>query len=405
MDSFASLAVRLAAIALMLVAWTPPPAAAQGPPQEIVELRQRIAAIRANMAQVTEAADYAAAFFTRDPTARFLFSATRNPGLRNEFDWHTGASPEMGDADDPASRGIVVFPVSSWESGGLIVATMVEQWQAAGRPVIVLGSQAGVPDLVALRHLVPNGAPDGTRAHAAINEIANLITAWALYVEFVASATRQQWQPGIYVSHLIPRADDTNVKLRFHATTSAPVVPIAAGQLGNQYLDRVDSLLRLAARPEHQVAMQRAADSLRAARNAGRRLFAGACAHYLQSGLLPDTLRSPFRSVYAQYDIAPPLAAAGARPGDALLWFGYDGYDCPHLEAASPLQAAGIKVVVVGDNLPAQLPPNVMVPIALGWQLPEHIAEVPFNAEGVGSASSVDALVHYLWMKRLVGPP
>jgi len=43
--------------------------------------------------------------------------------------------------------------------------------------------------------------------------------------------------------------------------------------------------------------------------------------------------------------------------------------------------------------------------MAIGWRLPEHIADVPFNGEGAGSASSVDALLHYLWLKRLVGSP
>ena len=386
---------------LLLVAVVAP-VAAQSAPTEITELRRRVAAIRADMDGVTATADFAADLFTRDPASRFLFSATRNPGLRAEFDWHTGASPEMGDADDPVARGIVVLPVSSWEAGGFTIPTAIERWQSAGRPVIILASQAGKPELPIIRHVVSNGAVDGTRAQAGINEIANLIAAWTMYVEFVASATRRHWQPGIYVSHLIPHADDSNYKVKFHAATRGPVAPIAAGTLGNQYLDRIDSLLVHAARPQHLALVQRAADSLRAVRAAGHRLFVGSCAHYLQVGVLGDTIRSPFRPVYAHYDIAPPLGAAGARPGDALLWFGYDGYDCPHIQASVPLQEAGIKVVVVADNLPNQIPGNVMTAIPLGAKVPEHIGTAPFAPEGVGSATSVEALIHYLWLKRLV---
>jgi hypothetical protein len=151
--------------------------------------------------------------------------------------------------------------------------------------------------------------------------------------------------------------------------------------------------------------MQRAADSLRAARATGHRLFVGACAHYLLSSLPGDTLHSPFRPVFARWEVAPQVTARGGRAGDALLWFGYDGYDCPHVNASTPLLEAGFKVVVATDHLPAKLPGNVIAAVPFLETTPEHIANVPFNPEGVGSATSVDAMIHYLWLKRLVGTP
>lgn len=183
------------------------------------------------------------------------------------------------------------------------------------------------------------------------------------------------------------------------------VVAIPAGRLGALYLDRIDSLLTAYAKPAYQATMQRAADSLRAVRTAGHHLFVSACAHYLQSSLLGDSLRTPFRPVYAHWDVAPQVIARGGRPGDAILWFGYDGYDCPHIAAAAPLQDAGFKVVLAAGNPPARMPGNVMVTIPFLAKTPEHIANVLFNPEGVGSATSVDAMIHYLWLKRLVGAP
>jgi len=88
-----------------------------------------------------------------------------------------------------------------------------------------------------------------------------------------------------------------------------------------------------------------------------------------------------------------------------VLWFGYDGYDCPHVEATTALATAGLKIVAVSDNLPAKLPANIMASVPLGSTSPEHIAAVPFNTEGAGSATSVDALLHYLWIRRLVSLP
>ena len=382
------------------------PSAAQGIPPEIAEIRLRVAGIRAQMAEVTASAEYVGSLFTRDSTARLMVSGMRNPGMMAEFAFHSGGPPEFRDADDLSGRGVVIVPVAAWETGAFAVAALIDRWQAVGRPVVVIGSLAGKPELPTLQHLVPNGAPDGLRTNATINEVANLIATWTFYVEFVASATRHAWQPGILASIAVPNADDSNARVRFRAPGRAgAVTPIPAGQLGNQYLDRIDSLLTLAARPQHQALLQRAADSLRSARAAGHRLFVGACGNYLNRSVVADSIGSPFRPVLAQYEVVAPMLQRGARPGDALLWFGYYGYDCPHLQAAGPLQDANYKVVAVSDNLPPQFPPNVLVAVPLGWRLPEHVADVPFNGEGAGSASSVDALLHYLWLKRLVGTP
>ena len=385
----------------------PAPAPAQGVPPEIAELRRRVAAIRADLPNVTAAADYATDFFTRDPGARFLFSATRCPGRAAEFAFHTGASPEMRDADDPAAHGVVIYPVAAWQSSGLTVAMLLEQWLGAGRPVIVIGSAEDRPTLSTLRKVITNGAPDGSRASAAINGVANMIAAWTLYVEFVASATRHQWQPGMYVSHLIPNADDSNRRTPFRVPTGwTPVAAVPAGQLGAEYLDRVDSLLASTLRPQHVALVERAADSLRAVRAAGHRVFVASCANYLHAYLLTDTIASPFVP-WNGYEGATSdvLQRLQARANDGVLWFGYAGYDCPHVQPARSLQDAALRVVVVADLLPAQLPANVIMGVPLIATFPEHVTNVPYNREGAGSVKSIESALHYLWIRRLVAAP
>jgi hypothetical protein len=396
------LAVRTLLALLAIVV----PASSQTIAPEIVAVRARVAAIRAGMAQVTATAEYAANIFTNDSAARFLISSSGNRGLAAEFSFHSGASPEMRDADESGTRGIVLLTVSAWETDAFGIAMMTDRFQETGRPVIVIGSSAGKPQVADVRHLVPNGAPDGARTNRSINEIANLIATWTMYAEFVGAATRQNWEPGILVSFLVPNADDSNYRVKFRTPPSGrAVTAIPAGQLGAQFLDRIDSLLNVAAQPAHQALMQRAADSLRAVRASGHRVFVAACGNYLQQGVVADSIGSPFQPVLAQYQLTPALLQRGASNGDAMVWFGYHGYDCPHIQASSPLQEAGIKVVSISDNSPPAFPANVMVSVPLAWRLPENIGKVPFNAEGVGSASSVEALLHYVWMRRLLGQP
>ncbi len=382
-------------------------APAQGVPPEIAELRRRVAAIRADLPSVTAAADYASDIFTRDPSARFLFSATRSPAMSGEFAWHTGASPEMRDADDSTAHGIVVYPVAAWESSSFAIAILMDRWRAAGHPVILIGSAVDRPALNASRWVITNGAPDGKRSSAPMNGVANTIAAWALYLEFVASATRHHWRPGIYVSHLIPNADDSNSRMPFRVPPGGTsVTAIPAGQLAGEYLDRIDSLLAKSEQPQHVALVERAADSLRALRGAGHRVLVASCANYLHAYLITDTIASPFRP-WNGYEGATPgvLQLLGAHPSDGVLWFGYSGYDCPHVQVSQSLLDARLRVVVVSDLLPAHLPANVMAGVSLTATFPEHVTNVPFNPEGAGSVMSVESALHYLWIRRLVGAP
>lgn len=381
-------------------------AGAQDPIPEITSLRQHIAAIRQHMPEITRAAEYTADVFARDSGYRFLVPRAYDPAMRLEMYWHAGGPPETGDADDAALRGIVVMPVRTWAASALSVAAMIERWQGMGRPVVVIGPAAGKPPFPLGQYLVDDGAVAATDDPVDRFGLANVVAVWTYYAEFVAAATRQGWRPGTYLSSLVEFNQRHNNTVRFRMPDDGTPVPrIPAGQLGNAYLDAVEAGLTAAATPAHQLIVQRAADSLRAWRDRGSTLFVASCGHYLQEEVLRDSTGTPFHPFDWRWDPAEKLKERGAQRGDAMLWFGHGGYDCPSAEVAPAFSAAGLHVVPVSDHLPVPLPANAATAVPLVWKLPDAGAPIPFPPGAVSPTSSVDGMVHWLWLMRLVGHP
>ncbi len=393
--------LTLATVAAQLAGFAA--ARAQGVPPEVAELRRRVAAIRHNLPDITSTAELAAGLFTNDSTLRFLISQQNAPAMAIEFTVRAGGPPETRNADDPTARGLVIMPVRSWDHGTLGAAMQVERWRSQGRIVFTIGSAADRPARMTGDRLIDNGAPSASSDYADINGVANLIAAWTFYAEVVAAATRDGWQPGIYRSDAVAGGTAHNRQVRFRMPTTRPVPPLPAGQLGAAYLAAIDSLLDRALVPEHQAEVTQMADSLRRWRASGARLYAASCGHYLLEELPHQNGHSPFIGIDWRWDVPAHLTSAGVRPGDAILWFGYAGYDCPHAEVATPFADAGLKVALVSDRLGDVLPPEVRTRVELTWPPTDAVAPIPFAPSYVAPASSIDMALHYLWIRRLVG--
>ncbi len=374
---------------------------AQDDAREVAELRRRITAIRKQLPVITEAAEYAAGYFKDDSAKRIMTPKTLDPGFWLEFYYRAGGPPEFQDADDPPRRGVVILPVRHWEGIGLGVAMLAERYRDQGRPMITIGPAADRPSVPVGRRFLDNGAPNGDRASGAINSIANMIIGWTWYAELVAAATRDGWWTGSYLSVLVPGGVQHNAEVRFRMPGLPPAV-IAAGMLGGAYLDALDTVLASTQTPSHRSLVAAAADSLRARRRDGGTLFVATCGHYLMEEIPRDTIDTPFRPVDWRWDMAGKLRASGASPGDAMLWFGYAGYDCPSVEVSAPFLDAGLRVVVVTDRPARELPRNVVARVPLEWRMPDAGALLPFPPGAVAPTSSIDMTVHYLWLRRLL---
>src|SRR5690242_15075209 len=101
-------------------------APAQDLPQEISELRRRVAAIRGNMADITEAAEYAVRQMNSDSSFRFVTPMSLNTPFYRELFFHGGGPPETGNADIPNLPGVAILSVRSW-SMAFGVAMLVDR--------------------------------------------------------------------------------------------------------------------------------------------------------------------------------------------------------------------------------------------------------------------------------------
>ena len=395
---------RLPAL-LLLIAWLgiAPRLVSQDSAAEISELRRRIAVMRTEMPSITAAAEYAADLATRDTAMRFFIPSDVDPALKLEFTYHAGGPPDVGDAAIAGAHALIIVPVQSWEGTGLGALMRIQRWNESGKPVIVLGSTVGKPKIQLGQAFLDNAAPDDGARWSQLNQVAETVLLWTWYSEFVAAATRNGWQPGIYLSVVVPGAADWNDAARFRMPDVPRPAPIAAGQLGMIYLRQIDSLLSLDETSSHRAAIAAAADTLRAVRDRGGRLFAAGCGHVAMEALPRDITDSAFHGIDWRWDVAGKVTAAGGRRGDAMLWLGYVGYDCPNIEVAGSFADLGLRVVVAtnaGDH--PQWLPEVAAYVPLAWRIPDAVVPVPFGPGHLGAVSSVEMMINYLWLRRLV---
>ena len=381
------------------------PLIAQDHSPEIAELRRRIVTIRAQLPQLTTLADKYAPFLGYETSGRFLISRGIDPAFYLEFLTRAGGPPDTQDADNSVAPGLALLPVRHWDGNGLGITAKVEQLHAQGRPVLVIGPASGRP--VALLNGAPfvdNGAPNGNRANASINGIANIIVGWTLYSEIVSAATRAGWQPGVLLSVLMPGATAHNARATFRMLGTTPA-PIAAGVLGGEYLNAIDSILALAAAPEHVTLMDTLAARVRSLRGGGATLYAGSCGHYLMEEIPYDAATSSVFSVLPTTGGPPGSTSRTPKRDDVMIWFGYGGYDCPNAKVSGSFHDLGLKVVIVSDDPPANPSGNVLAEIHLPWQLPDGIIPLPFAPGRMAPVSSIDMAMHYVWLRRLLTAP
>lgn len=379
-------------------------ASAQGTPPEVVEMRRRVAAIRAELPAITAAAEDAADRLGRNPQSRLLVSKSWDASFASEMTYHGGGPFGIEDADGSSLRGLVLMPVRAWDRDALRASLFAERQLANNRITIVIGSTAGAPGIPVGQRRLDNGAPDGAVSRSSETALANNLVAWTFVVELVAAATRNGWHPGILRTSLMDDANALNAGITWRVNDTLATRRIPPGRLGSAYLDEVDRVLQVAGSPARVAIITRVATALSSIIGHGGKVYMASCMHWLSEELPRDSgAKGPVRGFDWRWDTEKILGDL-TTPTDAVVWFGYGGTDCPHSQPSGAFrQLKRATVVVAGPETAKPEPDFLWIPQA--WRLPDAAAPLPFPPGSMGPVATIEAAITWLWLKRLLAQP
>jgi len=181
------------------------------------------------------------------------------------FGWDSAPEErDLGELEKEKARGALVIGFGSKAMPELAKqVALADVWFDTGRP----GDDRVV------------GYPDGVRA-GKINHFINVVYAWTLTGETVAALTRKGKMPTMWKSWAIKDGRDWSEPLygkkQYHDDLKIP--PLASGEVGRAYLDRMRYLLRRFARTELGK-IGAAADLVAAEQRAGRKVVIASTGH------------------------------------------------------------------------------------------------------------------------------
>ena len=187
-------------------------------------LQTALTQTRSNMTTLTTSANRAAHEFL---SGGRIWAAGRQADFIGEACGRAGGLMAIAPLGQqvPTNHDVVLYAIpGSLEEADLKI---FKQWQEKGAAVIPFSSPAGM-----------------FNDHFPIDTVANVVNLWTWTGEFVAACTRLGAMPVLYQSYGLPGGPERGKKYqgkRFHDDMT--VKPIAAGVLGRQYLDQIESML------------------------------------------------------------------------------------------------------------------------------------------------------------------
>lgn len=256
---------------------------------------------------------------------------------------------------------------------------MIEEWRGKGAMVITFSSEAG---------LFQSGFP--------VDTVINIVELWMWTGEFAAACTRAGKMPVFYQSYGLPGGYERAKKYRgkrLHDDLS--IGPIAAGVLGNDYIEQIQQILGRIQETEMS----------RINRAAGWWSKAGSATALVTGHIFPAHGQDPRTRQVCDFIRAParedkPLL--GANPPEFVLYLGYQFAPQKLIEEA---KLKGVKLVYtdVQPGLPAE-PSETILYIAPGWPLADGCVSVPGYDVAILPSSGVAQAAIYWGMASRAFP-
>jgi hypothetical protein len=185
------------------------------------QLQESISSARSNLTTITTSAERAAKEFLSGGN---IWAAGRQEDFIAEACGRAGGLMAIAPLTQqtPGSHDVILYAVP----GALKTQDLkrVELWREKGAIVVTFCSRAGLFD-----------------EQFPVDTVANIIELWTWTGEFVAACTRLEKMPALYQSYGLPGGIDRGKKYRGKKIhDDLTVKPVAAGVLGQLYLDQID---------------------------------------------------------------------------------------------------------------------------------------------------------------------
>ena len=363
----------------------------------LTALDGRLATMEREIQSVTAAAEATVARMKASPNAVIEVPRQWCWGFHQEMVGRAGGLAQIGNPDIDQPEDIVLFAVRSWEHFGPKAAELLRGWKAQGKLVVAIGSAQGKPADFTPDFFIDNGAPDGSRAHAAANAIANVVLGWAFCLEYAAAWSREGHFPAVWRTVAGDDCWAVNAgifspdgRVRLYACDTK----IAAGTLASVYLNRYRRRLidlgskACADQVEH--AAELVADRLAA----GKRAAFSSIGHLILYEATED-LVSPMFGFVGTGAFRSRVFPLALGKGDLLVWLGYTSANTRWADYLSPIRAAGADIVFsAAPTLPPQPPPEgTIAQVAQYWLLPDAEVAIPAPPGMMAPLSEVDRCV------------
>jgi hypothetical protein len=343
-------------------------ARAAGAEDYIACLQGTIIQSRAHLPALTQSAERAASEFLSGGN---LWAAGRQVDFIAEACQRAGGLMALAPLADhvPANHDVILYAVpGSLDDND---RKILEEWRGKGAMVITFSSPAG---------LFQRDFP--------VDTVMNVVELWTWTGEFAAACTRSGKMPVFYQSYGLPGGYERAKKYqgkRFHDDLS--IRPIAAGILGNEYVDQI----------QHMLARIQETEMPRIDRAAGWWSKAKSATVMVTGHMFPAHGQDPRTSHGGSFVRVPARedkALLGANPPEFVFYLGYQFAPQKLLDEA---KITGVKLVYtdVQPGQPAEPSENILY-IAPGWPLTDGCVKAPgYDVPILPASGVVQAAIYW----------
>ena len=381
---------------------------------------ERLDHIRAEIPNVTKAAEAAASRVLADQGTTLIFAGKNNRNwFLREFLSRAGGLANTGYRIRPGHYfnpgDVILVAAADWEEQGAEFLEELPKYREQGCLIIMFGPKQGAPEGLVYDFLIDTGSSPAGGDTRHVNAAAAVTLGWMWCCEYASALSRKGKSPGILWTkahvdagpHNHPLQEDET--MRWLGNTDKAV---EAGKLANLYVDRAEKLVSDLRSESLQSQLDKAAEIIAARMKAGVKVYISSTGHAVPHEMLREDGRAPWTHLYRSR-LPREEVLAELKKGELLVWIGYLGFvglERKGVDLRTVLRDKGVDMIVSEAPVPARdskpavawdilQPPLEDSPIVAWidqhWELPDAEVDVPWTPGFMAPISGVNADLLY----------